>query len=110
MQKNLKKIAFKVIQIKFLAMRITNTKMKLLYIYGKKLTKYIHGTWSFHNVLMIFGIKEKCYIRRQIRKIFLTHTVYFWLLLQMKSSFPKRYKSILIVFMKMTFFYLDPYI
>ncbi len=26
----------------------------------------------------------------------------------MKSSFPKRYKSILIVFMKMTFFYLDP--
>ncbi len=29
---------------------------------------------------------------------------------KMKSSFPKRYKSILIVFMKMTFFYLDPYI
>ncbi len=28
---------------------------------------------------------------------------------QLKSSFPKRYKSILIVFMKMTFFYLDPY-
>ncbi len=28
----------------------------------------------------------------------------------MKSSFPKRDKSILIVFMKMTFFYLDPYI
>ncbi len=28
----------------------------------------------------------------------------------MKSSFPKRYKSILIVFMKMIFFYLDPYI
>ncbi len=28
----------------------------------------------------------------------------------LKSSFPKRYKSILIVFMKMTFFYLDPYI
>ncbi len=28
----------------------------------------------------------------------------------MKSSFPKRYKSILIVLMKMTFFYLDPYI
>ncbi len=30
--------------------------------------------------------------------------------LDMKSSFPKRYKSILIVFMKITFFYLDPYI
>ncbi len=28
----------------------------------------------------------------------------------MKSSFPKRYKSILIVFMKITFFYLDRYI
>ncbi len=28
----------------------------------------------------------------------------------MKSSFPKRYKSILIVFMKMTFCYLGPYI
>ncbi len=35
-----------------------------------------------------------------------TDTIY----LQLKSSFPKRYKSILIVFMKMTFFYLDPYI
>ncbi len=31
-------------------------------------------------------------------------------LLYIKSSFPKRYKSILIVFMKMIFFYLDPYI
>ncbi len=31
-------------------------------------------------------------------------------IMYMKSSFPKRYKSILIVFMKMTFFYLDPYI
>ncbi len=30
--------------------------------------------------------------------------------LNMKSPFPKRYKSILIVFRKMTFFYLDPYI
>ncbi len=30
--------------------------------------------------------------------------------LYLKSSFPKRYKSILIVFMKMKFFYLDPYI
>ncbi len=44
--------------------------------------------------------------------------IYFWLhyaalqisTVHMKSSFPKRYKSILIVFMKMKFFYLDPYI
>ncbi len=48
---------------------------------------------------------------------FFLHTVYtifstFSIIysLYMKSSFPKRYKSILIVFMKMTFFYLDPYI
>ncbi len=34
----------------------------------------------------------------------------FFISIYMKSSFPKRYKSILIVFMKMTFFYLDPYI
>ncbi len=33
-----------------------------------------------------------------------------WLNIHMKSSFPKRYKSILIGFMKITFFYLDPYI
>ncbi len=30
--------------------------------------------------------------------------------LHLKSSFPKRYKSVWIVFIKMTFFYLDPYI
>ncbi len=36
--------------------------------------------------------------------------IYIYIYIYMKSSFPKRYKSILIVFMKMTFFYLDPYI
>ncbi len=36
--------------------------------------------------------------------------VYIYMCVHMKSSFPKRYKSILIVFMKITFFYLDPYI
>ncbi len=34
--------------------------------------------------------------------------IYIYIYIYMKSSFPKRYKSILIVFMKMTFFYLDP--
>ncbi len=43
-------------------------------------------------------------IKQKLFKQLLTGSVY------LKSSFPKRYKSILIVFMKMTFFYLDPYI
>ncbi len=37
-------------------------------------------------------------------------SINFEYILYMKSSFPKRYKSILIVFMKIYFFYLDPYI
>ncbi len=36
--------------------------------------------------------------------------IYIYIYIYMNSSFPKRYKSILIVFMKMNFFYLDPYI
>ncbi len=63
MKKNLntKKIAFKVVQIKSLAMHITN----------QKLTKYLHGTWCLLNILMNVGIKEKM--------IILTYTMY-WLL------------------------------
>ncbi len=34
------------------------SKIKL-YIYIRKFTKYIHGTWSLRNILIIFGIKEK---------------------------------------------------
>ncbi len=59
MQKNLniEKIAFKVVEIKFLAMHITNQKLSW-YIYSSKFTKYLHGTWSLLNILMIFGIKD----------------------------------------------------
>ncbi len=39
-------------------MHITN-QIKFWYIYSRKFTKYLHGTWSLHNVPRIFGIKEK---------------------------------------------------
>ncbi len=54
---NTEKIAFKVVQMKFLAMHITQKQIKFWYIYSRTFTKYIHGTWSLLNVLMIFGIK-----------------------------------------------------
>ncbi len=52
---NIAQIIFTVIQIKFLAMHIT--KQKMWYIYSRKFTKYLHGTWSLLNILMIFDIK-----------------------------------------------------
>ncbi len=73
LQKNkIEKIDFKVVQMKFLVMHITNQKLSFD-IYGKKFTKYLHRIWSLLNILIIFGIKEK--------SIILTHTMYFGLLL-----------------------------
>ncbi len=56
---NIEKIAFKVVQMKFLAMHITNQKLGFDIFTVEKFTKYLHGTSSLLNILMIFGIKEK---------------------------------------------------
>ncbi len=69
---NIEKITFKVVQMKFLAMHITNQKLSFdIFTVGN-----LQNIFMEHdlNILMIFGIKEKC--------IILTHTMYCCLLLQ----------------------------
>ncbi len=55
---NIEKITFKVVQMKFLAMHITNQKLSLdIFTVGN--LQNLHGTWSLLNILMILVIKEK---------------------------------------------------
>ncbi len=68
MQKNqnIEKIIFKVVQIKVLAMHITNQKLSFdIFMVG-----HLQNIFTEHdlNILKIFGIKGKC--------IILTHTMY----------------------------------
>ncbi len=78
MQKNLniEKIIFKVVPVKFLAMHITDQKIRFdIFTLGN-----VQNIFMEHdlNILMIFFIKVKC--------IIWSHTVYFWLLLQIYPS------------------------
>ncbi len=69
---NIEKIAFKVVQIKFFAMHITNKKLSFdIFTVGNVQNIFIEHDL---NILMIFGIKETF--------ILLTQTMYCCLLLQ----------------------------
>ncbi len=70
--RNIEKIIFKVVQMKFLVMHIMFFD---IFMVRNSLNIFMEHDL---NMLMIFGIKEKW--------IILTHTMYRWLLLQISPS------------------------
>ncbi len=93
---NIEKIIFKVVQIKFLAMHITNQKWSFdIFMVG-----HIQNIFMEHdlNILMIFVIKEKW--------IILTHTMYCCLLLQIYLCYLWLLLCSRDTYMKTKFYYL----
>ncbi len=71
--RNIEKITFKFVQMKFLAMHITNQKLSFYIIMVRNVQNILTEHDLYINIIMIFDIKAKLVI--------LTH-MYFWLLLQ----------------------------